>query len=111
VHLEGIHTLYMRDCNQPTITDAAFAHLRGIHALDMSGCNQRSVTPRAFSRLAGVSWLCARGCELFFDVDDVAYLGHGALECTMVDLSYHHAPEYSQQFDDDEINEGDSSGD
>ena len=38
-HLEGIHTLFMYGCHQPTITDAALAHLKGIQCLVLWGCS------------------------------------------------------------------------
>ena len=39
-HLVGIKALTMIDCDQPTITDAAYAYLNGIHTLRMWGCAQ-----------------------------------------------------------------------
>jgi hypothetical protein len=41
----------MSNCNQATITDAAFAHLRGIHVLYMHGCDQATITDAAFAHL------------------------------------------------------------
>ena len=58
VHLKGIHTLDMHECNQ--ITDAAFAHLKGIHTLDMGECNQDTITDAAFVHLKGIHTLQMR---------------------------------------------------
>ncbi len=33
MHLTGTYTLYMSECSQAGITDAAFVHLKGIHTL------------------------------------------------------------------------------
>ena len=38
-HLQGIHTLLMWHCRQPTITDAALAHLKGIQRLVLYDCS------------------------------------------------------------------------
>ena len=63
VHLRGIHTLGMSDCNQTTITDSAFIHLRGIHTLDMRWCNQATITDSAFIHLRGIHTLYMGGCN------------------------------------------------
>ncbi len=63
VHLRGIHTLYMEECNQVTITDAAFVNLRGIHTLGMGGCNQATITDAAFVHLRGIHELYMSGCN------------------------------------------------
>ena len=63
VHLPGIHTLDMFNCYQVTITDAAFVHLHGIHALYMSGCNQAAITDAAFVHLRGIHTLYMSGCN------------------------------------------------
>jgi hypothetical protein len=55
--------LNMRECNQPTITDAAFANLRGIHILDMRSCNQSTITDAAFANLCGIHMLDMYGCD------------------------------------------------
>ena len=45
----------MRECDQATITDAAFKHLTGIRALDLTGCNQATITDSMRNKLrAGV---------------------------------------------------------
>jgi len=72
VHLKGILTLYMEDCNKRTITDAAFEQLKGIHTLYMWGCskptvmgtcNQPTITKAAFEHLAGTHTLSMSGCK------------------------------------------------
>ena len=62
-HLAGIRTLYMSGCSQATITDGAFAHLRGIHTLNMCGCSQATITDAAFVHLAGIHTLEMRHCR------------------------------------------------
>jgi hypothetical protein len=57
----------MVGCNQPTISDAAFAHLAGIHTLWMNGCNQDTITGATFERLRGIPSLHARGCPAIRD--------------------------------------------
>jgi hypothetical protein len=63
VHLRGIHTLFMLECDQPAITDAAFAHLRGIHTLVMDCCRQAIITGATFSSLQGITMLAMHGCS------------------------------------------------
>jgi hypothetical protein len=63
VHLEGLRTLDMNGCDQPSITDAAFVHLRGIHTLNMGGCSQRTITDAAFAHLRGIHTLSMHGCD------------------------------------------------
>ena len=58
-----IHTLNMRECNQETITDAAFVHLKGIHTIVMPFCDQRTITDAAFKYLAGVHTLNIMRCD------------------------------------------------
>lgn len=54
MHLSGVRTLDMSECNQSAIKDAAFAYLSGLHTLDMSGCNQPTITDGAFAHLMHV---------------------------------------------------------
>jgi hypothetical protein len=61
--MRGIHTLYMRYCNQPAITDAAFVHLRGIHTLVMEGCSQATITGATLSYLKDESVLGMSDCS------------------------------------------------
>ena len=67
VHLKGIHTLYMWDCNQAGITDKAFENLKGIDTLDMSFCTQAGVTDAAFANLNGIHTLVMDGCHQITD--------------------------------------------
>ena len=53
----------MLDCDQPTITDAAFVHLRGIRTLVLDECSQATITGASFSSLAGIEALCLEGCS------------------------------------------------
>ncbi len=64
VHLRGIHTLYMWNCNQPAITDAAFVHLRGIHTLVIGSCRQATITGATFACLQGVTALGLFNCGI-----------------------------------------------
>ena len=59
VHLRGIHTLDMWECDQ--ITDAAFVHLRGIHTLSIFYCRQ--ITDAAFVHLRGIHTLNIEWCS------------------------------------------------
>jgi hypothetical protein len=63
VHLRGIHTLYMWNCWQPAITDAAFLQLRGIHTLVIDSCNQATITGATFVHLKGVLALGMYDCS------------------------------------------------
>jgi len=58
-----IHTLNMRECNQETITDAAFVNLNGIHTLEMPFCDQKTITNAAFKHLVGVHTLNIKMCN------------------------------------------------
>jgi hypothetical protein len=49
-HRRGIHTLYMRECDQLSISPAAIAHLRGAKVLATSRC-ARAVTAAAAALL------------------------------------------------------------
>ena len=53
----GIHTLYMWNCGQPEISDAAFVPLRGIHTLVMNGCTQATISGATFAHLQGIQAL------------------------------------------------------
>jgi hypothetical protein len=48
-------------CNQPTITDAAFAHLSGIQTLKMGRCTQ--ITPVGIAHLVGIKKLYMFDCN------------------------------------------------
>src|SRR5271168_3056441 len=63
VHLKGIHTLNMRNCDQNTITDNAFIHLKGIHTLNMKFCDQNTITDKAFIHLKRIHTLKILGCN------------------------------------------------
>ena len=63
VHLRGIHTLDISECNQATIADAAFVHLRLIHTLDMSHCTHVATTNAAFAHLVGINTVSTIGCR------------------------------------------------
>ena len=76
VHLQGIHNLEMAYCDQDTITDAAFIHLKGIHSLSIFGCTQ--LTSAVFSYLKGVKILDLGWCPQLIPTDalrDVELLG------------------------------------
>jgi len=63
VHLNGIHTLNMSFCNQPTITDAAFANLKGIDTLKMIFCNQHTITAAGIRSLGSIREISVIGCS------------------------------------------------
>ena len=65
VHLRGsgIHSLYLRWCDQETITDAAFEHRSGIRGLDLRGCHQATITGATFKHLHGIRWIDTKFCS------------------------------------------------